>query len=110
MDKKRHNKESEPYQELVLGQGDCGREYSYVGKQVGNDITAGEILPCPKCNTRTLIKDVRKWRLTGAGLICNVCAGVKHGRIVANDNYEVLEVRSGGIVVLPERFRGERCD
>jgi hypothetical protein len=81
--------------------------YSYVGKRVGDKIKSGVIEICPKCKSRIQIKDVNKWRNTGAGLICNVCSGTKPGQIVANDNYEVLKLKSKYEVELPERFKTE---
>ena len=107
MDSTGYSNKSDTHQELILKNEDCMRGYSYVGKQVRNDVTGGVIEKCSKCNTRILIKDVRKWRLAGAGLICNICAGVKPGRVVTNDNYEVLKVKSNGSVVLPERLKKE---
>jgi hypothetical protein len=84
------------------------RGYSYVGKRVGDEVRSGVVEICPNCKSRALIKDVNKWRNTGAGLICDVCAGTKSGRIAANDNYEILKVKSNNEVVLPERFKQER--
>lgn len=81
------------------------RGYSIVGKRVGSDIKGTVVLICPNCNQRTLVTNVSKWRNTGAGLICDVCAGTKTGRIVANDNYEVLKVKSHYEVQLPERLK-----
>jgi hypothetical protein len=81
------------------------RGYSYVGKRVGDEVRYGVVEICPKCKSRMLIKDVNKWRNTGAGLICDICAGTKNGRIVANDNYEVLKVKSKYEVELPERLK-----
>jgi hypothetical protein len=79
--------------------------YSYVGKRVGDKIKSGVIEICPKCKSRIQINDVNKWRNTGAGLICNVCSGAKPGEIVANDNYEVLKLKSKYKVETPERFK-----
>jgi hypothetical protein len=56
-----------------------------------------------------LVGDILKWRNTGAILICNVCAGTKAGRIVANDNYEILKIGPGHRVVIPERFKDPEC-
>ena len=109
MDNERCSNESDSNQEIDLQYKDHTRGYSYVGKQIGNDIPGKEIQRCPKCNAKVLIRDVRKWRNTGAGLICDVCAGVKPGKIVANDNYEVLKVNSDHSVVLPERLRKKNC-
>ena len=81
------------------------RGYLFVGKRVGDWVRWGVVEICPNCKSRTLINDVNKWRLTGAGLICDICAGTKPGRIVANDNYEVLTVKSNYEVELPERLK-----
>jgi hypothetical protein len=106
MDRSKYGQPSDPYLELMLkdeGQG-CG--YLYVGKQVTNDIAKGEsIHKCPNCKASTVIKNVRKWRSTGAGLICDVCANTKPNCIVADDNYEVLKVKSDYRVVLPKRLK-----
>ena len=108
MDKRRHFKESDSHQEMILKDANGTRGYSYVGKKIENTVARGEIQKCPKCNENTLIKDVRMWRSTGAGLICDICAGVKCGRIVANDNYEVLKVRSDFSVELSEHLKKKR--
>ena len=84
---------------------ESSRGYSYVGKRVGDEIRDGVVEICPKCKSRMLIKDVNKWRNTGAGLICNVCSGTKPGRIVANDNHEVLKLKSKYEIELPKRFK-----
>ena len=81
------------------------REYSIVGKRVGSNIKGTFIHTCHNCNERTLVTNVNKWRNTGAGLICDVCAGTKPGCIVANDNYEILKVKSNYEVELPERLK-----
>ncbi|GEM_PF-4678025 len=79
--------------------------YAYVGKRIRDEIKYGVIELCPKCKSRTIIQDVNKWRNTGAGLICNVCSGAKPGQIVANDNYEVLKLKSKYKVEIPDRFK-----
>jgi hypothetical protein len=96
-----HEKSSNPYLQSMLKNEGQGRGYSYVGKRVRKEFTYGVIQKCPNCKARIAIKNVHKWRSTGAGLICNVCANTKPDRIVANDNYEVLKVTPDYKVILP---------
>ena len=105
MDRLKYGQPSDPYLEFMLKDEGPGRGYSYVSKQVSNFITVGLFQKCPNCKARTKVTNVRKWQFTGAGLICNVCANTKPNRIVANDNYEVLKVKSKYRVVLPERLK-----
>ena len=105
MNRAMYKKESDPFQVLMLKDCDWGRGYSYVGKQVGNNCTEGLIQQCNCCKAPTLIRDVQKWRSTGAGLICHICSGVKPGNIVADDNYEILKVIDKNQVLLPKRLK-----
>jgi hypothetical protein len=60
---------------------------------------------CPTCEQPMRIPDANKWRMTGSGLICNLCAQAKPNSIVAADSLEILQVRASYNVELPERAR-----
>lgn len=105
MDRTIYKKASDPFQLLILKNLEWGYGYLYVSRRVDNDFPAGVKHTCPNCGSTMLIRDVRKWRSTGAGLICNICSGAKPGQIVSNDNYEVLKIGPNNNVIIPTRLK-----
>lgn len=92
-------------------------EYSYVGMRL--DAPACFLLKlhrkllrylmmsvekeCPRCGEKMVVINNHVWRMTGAGLICELCAGAKYGSIVAEDNLEILRIGKNYEPILPER-------
>jgi len=53
------------------------------------------------------VTDMVKWRNTGAGAMCEVCAGpgAKLGSIIADDNLEVIPLNRNQRPQLPDRAK-----